>query len=122
MSQKEGTVHHIHMYQVSDVANYHTYKNCFGFLVSQPKKYIATHCLFWGGALLYYICTAPRDSIPAGLIVISIILHILIQIILIKIGFTDPGMIQQIMSAYENKKLIRIPIDKKYENGAIRGN
>jgi len=76
--------------------------------------------LFWGGALIYYICTASRDSIPVGLIIISVLLNILIQIILIKIGFTDPGIIPQIMSSYENKKLIRIPIDSKYENGMMR--
>jgi hypothetical protein len=114
MSQKEATVHHIHMYEVSDVANYQNYKDCFGFLVAQPKKYIGTHILLWCGALLYYICTAPRNSIPPGLIVISVILNVLIQIVLLKIGYTDPGMISKIMSSYENKKLIRIPLDKRY--------
>lgn len=76
MSQKEGTVHHIHMYEVSDVANYETYKNCFGFLVSQPKKYIGTHVLFWTGLILYYVVTAFKA--PPGLVVLTVILNIIV--------------------------------------------
>lgn len=73
---KEGTVHHMHMYEVSDVTNYEAYKTCCGFLVSEPKKYIGTHLLFWGGAILYYIVTAFKAPLP--LILISVLLNILV--------------------------------------------
>lgn len=111
-------MHHIHMYEVSDVANYDTYRHCFGFLVSEPKKYAGTHILLWLGALLYYIVTAFRA--PVALVVISVLLNIAIQLALLALGFTDPGMIPKILSGYENKKLKRIPLDSKYENGIMR--
>lgn len=105
-------MHHIHMYEVSDVANYDNYRNCFGFLVSEPKKYAGTHLLLWLGALLYYIVTAFRA--PVALVVLSVLLNIAIQLALLALGFTDPGMIPKILSGYENKKLKRIPLDSKY--------
>ena len=102
----------MHMYEVSDVANYDAYKNCFGFLISEPKKYAGTHLLFWVGMILYYAVTAFKA--PPGLVAITVILNIVVQITLIILGFTDPGMIPKILSGYENKKLRKIPLDDKY--------
>jgi|JI9StandDraft_1071089.scaffolds.fasta_scaffold375652_2 hypothetical protein len=98
MSQKEATVNHIHMYEVSEVPNYENYKDCFGFLVSEPRKYAGTHVLIWVGMLLFYIVTAFRA--PPGLLVLTIILNILVQVFLLILGFTDPGMIPKILSGY----------------------
>jgi hypothetical protein len=95
---KEGTVHHMHMYEVSDVANYESYKDCFGFLVSEPRKYIGTHILFWAGVIVYYAVTAFKA--PVALIVITVLLNILVQSMLIFLGFTDPGMVPKILSGY----------------------
>lgn len=54
--------------------------------------------LFWLGALLYYIVTAFKA--PTALVVLSVILNITVQVILIVLGFTDPGMIPKILSGY----------------------
>jgi hypothetical protein len=105
MSQKEG----MHMHEVSDIANYETYRNCYGFLVSEPRKFAGTHVLLWVGMLLYYIVTAYKA--PAGLIVITVLLNIFVQITLIILGFTNPGMIPKILSGYEDKSLRKIPIN-----------
>ena len=109
---KEGTVHHMHMYEVSEVANYDSYKDCFGFLVSEPKKYLGTHVLFWVGAILYYAVTAFKAPVP--LVIISVLLNILVQTMLLFLGFTDPGMVPKILSSYENRKMRKIPLDEKY--------
>jgi hypothetical protein len=76
MSQKEATVNHIHMYEVSEVPNYETYKQYWGFLVSEPRKYLGTHVLIWAAALLFYVVTAFKA--PVGLLVLTIILNILV--------------------------------------------
>ena len=118
MSLKEGTVHQMHMYEVSDVANFQRYKNCWGFLVSQPRKYAGTHILLWTGMMLYYIVTA--QFAPSALIAITVVLNIAVQLVLLVLGFTDPGMIPKVLPAYEHKDLRTIPINPKYENGAMR--
>jgi hypothetical protein len=100
------------MYEVSDITNYEAYKQCRGFLVSEPKKYIGTHVLFWAGAILYYTVTAFKT--PPGLLVISIILNLTIQFFLLVLGFTDPGIIPKVLSGYENKQLRKIPLHQNY--------
>lgn len=68
--------------------------------------------MFWLGAILYYTVTAFKA--PVGLVVICVLLHVLVQVMLIILGFTDPGMIPKVLSGYENKKLRKIPLDQKY--------
>lgn len=97
------------MYEVSEVPNYENYKNCFGFLVSEPRKYAGTHVLIWVGMLLFYIVTAFKA--PVGLVVLTVLLNIAVQVFLLFLGFTDPGMIPKILSGYENKKTRKIPLD-----------
>lgn len=109
MSQKEGTANHFHMYEVSDVPNYENYKQCFGFIISEPRKYVATHVLIWVAALLFYIVTAFKTSIV--LISLVVLFNILVEVFLLMLGFTDPGMIPKILSSYENKKFRRVPLD-----------
>jgi uncharacterized membrane protein len=48
------------------------------------------------------------------MVVLTVLLNVIIQVMLIVLGFTDPGMIPKILSGYENKKLKRIPLDAKY--------
>ena len=108
----------MYMYEVSDVANYESYKDCFGFLVSEPRKYFGTHALFWLGAIIYYAVTAFKA--PIALVVITVLLNILVQVMLLFLGFTDPGMVPKILSGYENKQMRKIPLDEKYENGMMR--
>lgn len=62
--------------------------------------------------ILYYVVTAYKA--PTALIVISVILHVSVQVVLIIIGFTDPGIVPKILEGYENKKLRRIPLDSRY--------
>ena len=100
------------MYEVSDVPNYENYKECFGFLVSEPKKYAGTHVLIWFAMILFYIVTAFKA--PIVLVVITVLLNILVQIFLLILGFVDAGMIPKILSGYENKRHRKIPLDDKY--------
>jgi hypothetical protein len=62
--------------------------------------------------IIYYVVTAYKS--PAGLVAISVILNVGIQVILIVIGFTDPGIVPKVLEGYENKKLRRIPLDSRY--------
>lgn len=48
------------------------------------------------------------------MVIITVLLNIVVQIMLIVLGVTDPGMIPKILSGYENKKLRNIPLDGKY--------
>jgi palmitoyltransferase ZDHHC9/14/18 len=68
--------------------------------------------------ILYYAVTAFK--VPIAMIVISVFLNIQVQVVLIILGFTNPGMIPKILSGYENKDLRKIPIDERYENGLMR--
>lgn len=61
---------------------------------------------------MYYAVTAFRA--PIGLVVVCVMLNVLVEAMLIVLGFTDPGMIPKILSGYENKKLKNIPLDQKY--------
>jgi len=85
------------MYEVSDVPNYEHYKN-YGFMVSEPRKYAGAHILLWAAALLFYIVTAFKS--PIGLVIITVLLSIVVEIFLLILGFTDPGMIPKILSSY----------------------
>jgi hypothetical protein len=62
--------------------------------------------------ILYYVVTAYKS--PPGLVAISVILNLGVQVVLIVIGFTDPGIVPKILEGYENKKLRRIPLDSRY--------
>jgi len=77
--------------------------------VSEPKKYLGTHALFWVGLILYYIVTAFKA--PPGLVVICVILTVIVQVMLLILGRTDPGMIPKILSGYENVLHKKIPLD-----------
>ena len=68
--------------------------------------------MFWLGAILYYVVTAFRA--PVAMVVLCVILNVVVQAMLIILGFTDPGMIPKILSGYENKKHRKIPLDQKY--------
>ena len=68
--------------------------------------------------ILYYVVTAYK--VPTAMVIISVLLNILVQVILIILGFTNPGMIPKILSNYENKDLRKIPIDDKYEKGLMQ--
>jgi hypothetical protein len=67
-------------------------------MVSEPRKYGGTHLLLWVAALLFYIVTAFKS--PIGLVVITVILNIAVEVFLLILGFTDPGMIPKILSSY----------------------
>ena len=88
------------MYSVSDVVSYDTYKE-WGCLISEPRKYIGTHILFWVGLILYYVVTAWKA--PIALVVITVVLNLIVELMLIILAFTDPGMIPKVLVAYEKK-------------------
>ena len=68
--------------------------------------------MLWAATILFYIVTAFKA--PIGLTIITVILNITVEIFLLLLGFTDPGMIPKILSSYEHKRLRRLPIDERY--------
>lgn len=78
-------------------------------MVSEPRKYAGTHVLLWAAALLYYATTA--FIAPIGLVILTVLFNIAVEVFLLILGFTDPGMIPKILSSYENKSFRRIPLD-----------
>jgi hypothetical protein len=54
--------------------------------------------MIWAAALLYYIVTAFKA--PIGLVIMTVLLNIAVEVCLIFLGFTDPGMIPKILSSY----------------------
>jgi uncharacterized protein YacL len=62
------------------------------------EKYIGTHLAILFAMILYYIVTAPYSN--AGLIVISVIFHVLSTVILIVLGYKDPGIMPKILNNY----------------------
>ena len=74
--------------------------------------------MIWLPMLLYYIVTAFKA--PVGLVVLTVLLNITVEVFILFLGFTDPGMIPKILSGYENKKLRKLPLDERYENGMMR--
>ena len=92
------------MQDVSDIYNYSTYKK-YGLLVSSLKQFAITHIMFWLGLILYYIVTVPNVfAIPLislqPLTYVVIFLNILIQILFIVLGRTDPGILAKILPSY----------------------
>jgi len=61
-------------------------------------KYIGTHLAILFSMILYYIVTASHSN--TGLIVMSVILHILTTFILIVLAYKDPGIMPKILNNY----------------------
>lgn len=61
-------------------------------------KYIGTHLTLFFSMMLYYAVTAPSSSI--GLLIISLILHILSTFFLIVLAYKDPGIMPKILNNY----------------------
>ena len=85
--------------EVSEIVNYTNYKDYCRFLISEPKRYLLTHVLITAVLILYYVFTANKS--PLSLLVITIILHIAIEVVLIALGLIDPGIIPKILQRYE---------------------
>jgi len=66
--------------------------------VSEPWKYAGTHILLHCGMILHYYATFPSLNLALG--IINIVLHVLCTLDLIKLAFTDPGMIPKIFPSY----------------------
>ena len=69
--------------------------------MSQPKKYVGTHLFYWLIMATYYVFTASiiftqnhTDMYP--LFAVTVFLNILVQILLIILGRTNPGIIPKI--------------------------
>ena len=62
------------------------------------EKYLGTHFAIVVGLILYYVFTAPYTN--AGLVVITIIFHILTFIVLIILAYKDPGILPKILTNF----------------------
>lgn len=59
--------------------------------------------------VLYYSVTAQSSPLP--LLVITVALNLMIEVVLLMIGMTDPGMIPKVLQRYERDELKGIPLD-----------
>lgn len=80
------------------------------------------HILFWVGLILYFAFTLPsvfnkNYTSMYFFFVLSIFLAIVVQIMMLCLGFTDPGMIPKILPSYEDKDLTQVPIHKAFCKG-----
>ena len=89
-----------------------------GFLLSQPRKYLATHILMVLLMALYYAVCGWRS--PLALLVVSVCLHLLGLGMLLILGQKDPGIVPKIFSDYERQDLQVIPIGRDYLSGSVR--
>ena len=51
---------------------------------------------------------------------LTIVFAIAIQVMLVYLGVTDPGMIPKILPNYEDRDLTKLPINKAFSNGTLR--
>lgn len=77
----------------------------YGFYVSQPKQYIATHVVYWAALALYYVFTVPAlfaHNIVGmyPLAAVTVALHVVVQLLLVLLGRTNPGILPRIMHKY----------------------
>ncbi len=80
--------------------NYVTWGKYGGFLISEPKKYIATHILFLCLMIVYYAATAPKiDNI--GIVIFTVLLHLSVIIMMLILAVVDPGIIPKVLPKYE---------------------
>ena len=103
---------------MSEVTNYKTFHPNCRFLVSEPKRYLLTHLIIWVAMVLYYSVTAQSSPLP--MLVVTAALNLMIEVLLLAIGMTDPGMIPKVLQRYEREELKGIPLDQDYRNGAMR--
>lgn len=67
---------------------------------------------------LYYSVTARFSSLP--MLVITAVINLMIEVVLLVIGMTDPGMVPKVLQRYEREELKGIPLDQDYRNGLMR--
>lgn len=68
--------------------------------------------------VLYYTVTAQSSPLP--MLVITAVLNLMIEVVLLVIGLTDPGMIPKVLQRYEREDMKGIPLDQDYKNGLMR--
>ncbi len=61
-------------------------------------KYLGTHIALIIGIVLYYVFTAPYS--PVALIVLTVISHVLTFVVLIILGYKDPGILPKILPSF----------------------
>lgn len=86
-------------YKVCQIDNFKYYKS-FGCLVSEMGKYVGTHLVIGGGMVFYYVFTAPYTT--PGWVVPTAILHLIVVLLLILLGYKDPGILPKVLPSYES--------------------
>lgn len=86
------------IYKVSEITNYKTFHPNCRFLISEPKRYLLTHLIIWIGMALYYSVTARFSSLP--MLVVTAVINLMIEVVLLVIGVTDPGMVPKVLQRY----------------------
>ena len=110
------------LHEVSQINNLKGYEVGLGLLVAQPRNYVITHLLFWLANTLYATITVPSifsNSYQTlyPLFYLSLALIVFIQILMVCLGVTDPGMVPKILANYQAKELIDLPINKAFCKG-----
>lgn len=87
----------------------------YGFMVSEPHKYLGTMAVInVGMGLFYAFSTSPTYWY---LIVLSALFHFATVALMIVLALIDPGIIPKIFSNFEQPDLRRIPISRDYITG-----
>lgn len=85
---------------MADIPNFEN-KMKYGFLVSEPKKYIGTMFTINIAMILVYIFSTSHDY--WYLAVVAAFFHLLVILCMIALAVVDPGIIPKVYSHYEQK-------------------
>lgn len=105
-----------YIHELADIPNFENQVK-FGFLISEPRKYLATFLLINIPMVLVYYSAANINQWYLGIIAAAF--HFLALVCMLILGFKDPGIIPKVFSRYENRQYESIPIRRDYLNNSI---
>ena len=83
-------------------------------------KYVGLHIILWSSAILYYTITVRKifekdfESMYP-FFALTVLFNLLIEVAIVLLGITEPGIIPKILQFHDQKKNVHIPRIKKTE-------
>lgn len=105
-----------YVYEVDDAPTFKNLKK-WGFVISEPAKYLSTMGSIIIGMILFYVFSSREGTWP--LVMLAAIFQVMTLFFMVILAFTDPGIIPKIFSNYEYQEFRRIPISSEYIDGSI---
>jgi hypothetical protein len=78
----------------------------FKLLVSEPNNYFLVHLVLILGMAYFYVITFVVTLISYELNYIVIVLHVIATVLLVGLGFKNPGIVLKITEDYDNPSKI----------------